>query len=75
MEQLLFVQINYVIKEIISSMIEVLNEEFKAGIYNKQMLCCVFGFVEYLIVIIKFDLQIILRDGKFFFVADIVIKV
>lgn len=75
MEQLLFVQINYVIKEIINSMTEVLNEEFKAGIYNKQTLCCVFGFVEYLIVIIKFDLQIILRDGKFFFVADIVIKV
>lgn len=75
MEQLLFVQINYVIKEIINSMIEVLNEEFQAGIYNKQTLCCVFGFVEYLIVIIKFDLQIILRDGKFFFVADIVIKV
>lgn len=75
MEQLLFVQTNYVIKEITNSMIEALNEEFKAGIYNKQTLCCVFGFVEYLIVIIKFDLQIILRDGKFFFVVDLIIKV
>lgn len=75
MEQLSSAQTNHATKEITNSMTEALNEEFKAGIHNKQTLCCVPGFVEYLTVITKLDLQITLRDGKSSSAADIATKV
>lgn len=75
MEQLLSAQTNHATKEITNSMTEALNEEFQAGIHNKQTLCCVPGFVEYLTVITKLDLQITLRDGKSSSAADIATKV
>lgn len=75
MEQLSSAQTNHATKEITNSMTEALNEEFKAGIHNKQTLCCVPGFVEYLTVITKLDLQITLRDSKSSSAADIATKV
>lgn len=74
MEQL-SAQTSHTTKDITNSMMGALNEEFQAGIHNKQTLCCVPGFVEYLTVITKLDLHITLRDGKSSSAADTATKV
>lgn len=78
-EKVLFVmewlsaQTSHTTKEITNSMMGALNEEFQAGIHNRQTLCCVPGFVEYLTVITKLDLQITLSKSSS--TADIATKV
>lgn len=78
-EKVLFVmeclsaQTSHTTKEITNSMMGALNEEFQVGIHNRQTLCCVPGFVEYLTVITKLDLQITLSKSSS--TADIATKV
>lgn len=75
MKQLSSAQTSHATKEITNGMTEALNEVFQTGIHNKQTLCCVPGFVEYMTIITKLDLQMTLKDGKPSSAADIAKKV